>query len=198
LRFDLADVELARRLVAGDEAAFDEFFADYFPRLSRFAVARLGGNDDAAEEVVQSSLIRALQKMHTYRGEAALFSWLCTICRREIFDRLEREGRAHEWSLAEDDPAMRAALDALAVSAGADAERKLEQQESQRLVQIALDHLPKRYRDALQWKYVEDLSVAEIGERLGLGYKAAESTLTRARNAFREGFIIASTAGGDR
>ena len=38
----MSDVALARRVIAGDEAAFDEFFTVYFPRLYRFALARLG------------------------------------------------------------------------------------------------------------------------------------------------------------
>src|SRR5215831_1959391 len=86
------DLDLARRLVAGEESAFETFFADYFPRLYRFACARLG-DEDAAEDVAQTTLIRALARMSTYRGESALFTWLCTFCRHEISAWLERTGR---------------------------------------------------------------------------------------------------------
>lgn len=61
-------------MLAGDEGASEALFADYFPRLYRFARLRLGGDDEGAEEVVQSTLIRAVRKLHTYRGEAALFT----------------------------------------------------------------------------------------------------------------------------
>lgn len=44
----MTDTVLVRRLLAGEEAAFDEFFAGYFPRVYRFALARLGGDADAA------------------------------------------------------------------------------------------------------------------------------------------------------
>jgi len=40
----------------------------------------------------------------------------------------------------------------------------------------------------LEWKYIQGLSVAEIATRLGTSMKAAESMLTRARLAFREGY----------
>jgi RNA polymerase sigma-70 factor (ECF subfamily) len=53
---------------------------------------------------------------------------------------------------------------------------------------MALDDLPDRYGDVLEWKYLHGLSVNEIAGRLGLTAKAAESMLTRARAAFREGF----------
>ena len=75
--------ELVRRMLGGDEGAFDEFFADYFPRLFRFAVLRLR-DQDAAEDIVQTSLIAAVRSLGSWRGEATLFTWLCTICRREI------------------------------------------------------------------------------------------------------------------
>lgn len=54
---------------------------------------------------------------------------------------------------------------------------------------VTLDRLPGSYANALEWKYVEGLPVAEIAGRLGLSPKAAESLLTRARTAFREGFV---------
>jgi RNA polymerase sigma-70 factor (ECF subfamily) len=181
------DVLLARRLAAGDESAFDSFFADYFPRLFRFACSRLGGKEDEAEDVVQATLVSAVRKIQTYRGEAALFTWLCTICRREIGVRRERAGLAIDASLPEDDPVARAALDTL-VAGSSDPGLELDRLEEARLVQATLDHLPGRYGDALKWKYMLDLSVEQIASRLGVGYKAAESLLARARQAFREAF----------
>jgi len=59
-------------------------------------------------------------------------------------------------------------------------------------VAATLDHLPATYGDVLEWKYLHGLSVGEIASRLGIGYKAAESRLSRARAAFREGFSIAA------
>ena len=186
----MSDIALTRRVLAGDEAAFDEFFARYFPRLYRFALARLDNNEDAAEEIVQRVLIRALDRLHTYRGEAALLTWLCSLCRREIAARYEAESRRREVSLVDERPEIRVALDALAASGSIDPEALLGRQELADLVRLTLDHLPGRYGDVLEWKYMQDLSVHEIADRLGVGYKAAESLLTRARAAFRDGFAL--------
>ena len=182
------DLELADRLRAGDEAAFEAFFAEYFPRVYRFARSRLGGDDDAAEEVAQTTLVKALAKIGTFRGEAALFTWVCTLCRHEISSWFERAGRGPQVSLSDDSSDTRAVLEALAALSDDDPEREYQRSELSRLVQVTLDHLPSRYGEALMWKYIEGASVGEIGARLGLGYKAAESLLTRARQAFREGF----------
>jgi len=184
----IQDLELARRLRAGEERAFDAFFREYFPRVYRFARIRLGGDDEPAEEVAQATLIKALAKIGTYRGEGALFTWLCTLCRHEIVRWVERTGRNVHVSLADDSSNTRTVLDAIAALSDDDPEQEYQRNELSRLVQTTLDHLPGRYGDALAWKYVDGASVEEIARRLGLGYKAAESLLTRARHAFREAF----------
>lgn len=184
----MTDLALARRLVAGDEAAFDEFFAAYSSRLYRFALGRLDGNEDAAEEIVQRVLIRGLERLRSYRGEAALFTWLCTLCRHEVAAWRAQQGRAREVSFFEDRAELRAMLDALAATDTDDPESALRRRELTGFVQLTLDHLPGRYGEVLEWKYIHELSVDEIARRLDVGYKAAESLLTRARAAFREGF----------
>src|SRR5947207_6607527 len=157
------DADLAQRLRAGEESAFDAFFAEYFPRVYRFARVRLGGDDDAAEEVAQTTLIKALAKAGTYRGEAALFTWLCTFCRHEIHRWLERAGRNVHVSLTDDSSDTRAVIDAIAALSGENPEQEYQRSELSRVVHVTLDHLPGRYRDALVWKYLEGRSVEEIG-----------------------------------
>jgi RNA polymerase sigma-70 factor (ECF subfamily) len=177
---------LLRRLRQGDEGAFQEFFDAHFPRLYRFALTRVG-DEDAAEEIVQVTLIQAIRGLATFRGEAALFTWLVTICRREIASSFERMRRRSTVSLEEDLPEVRATLEALAnLEAGPD--EATHRQEVARLVRVALDFLPARYGDVLEWKYIDEHSVSDIAGRLGLSPKAAESMLTRARQAFREAF----------
>ena len=139
-----SDRELVRRMLGGDEAAFDEFFADYFPRLFRFALRRVA-DEDIAEDLVQSTLIKAMRSLSSWRGEASLFTWLCTICRHEIHDHWQRVGSRPEIALIDDAPEVRAALEAL--SAGGDSpERALERTELAGAVQLVLDHLPEALR----------------------------------------------------
>lgn len=179
--------QLVRRMLDGDERAFREFFDEYFARLYRFALPRLNGSADAAQEVVQATLCRAVRRLDTFRGEAALFTWICQICRRQIADHM-REHRRHAERvvLIEDSPQVQAALDAIAAPEGEQPESRLAQGQVASLVRAVLDHLPARYGDALEWKYVEGMSVDEIGARLGIGTTAAQSLLARARTAFRE------------
>jgi RNA polymerase sigma-70 factor (ECF subfamily) len=185
--------ELVRRMLGGDEGAFDEFFADYFPRLFRFAVLRLR-DPDAAEDIVQTSLIAAVRHLGSWRGEASLFTWLCTICRREIAAWQKRTSRRVIVSIDDDDRSLRAALDSISAAAD-EPDAGLARADTGRIVQLALDHLPPRYSRALEWKYLEELSVDDIAGRLQCTPKAAESLLTRARDAFRDAFAAIQASG---
>ncbi len=182
------DRGLVRRMLAADERAFDEFFDGHFPGLYRFALTRLDHDADAAEEVAQATICKAIAKLATYRGEAALFTWLCTFCRHEISTYYKRNKLASRHvDLIEDTPEVRAALESAGTNLDGP-EKAFDRAEIGRLVQVALDQLPSHYGSALEWKYLEGVSVKEIASRLKLSPKAAESLLTRAREAFRDGF----------
>ena len=184
-----ADKKLAERVLNGDRASFDAFFNSYYQRLYRFALVRLDHDEDLADETAQVVLCQAISKLDTYRGEAPLFSWLCTFCRYEVSKQRKARQRAQgDTPLVEDDPSVRAALDSLLANASTDPDAAVYQHEVRRLVKVALDHLPSMYADTLEAKYVHDMSVKEIADVIGKSPKATESVLTRARNAFKENF----------
>lgn len=171
-----SDRELVKRMLAGEEHAFAVFFDGYFSRLYRFALPRLGQDADAAEDVVQAALCKAISALKSWRGEAALFTWLCTFCRHEISGHYRlSDRRPQSLGPIENAPEIPAA-------------DETHQNEVKRLVHSTLDGLPDGYGDVLEWKYILGLSVEEIATRLGVSLKAAESLLTRARQAFRDAF----------
>jgi RNA polymerase sigma-70 factor, ECF subfamily len=178
---------LVRRMLAGEERAFTAFFDAYFSRLYRFALPRLNTDSQAAREVVQAALTKAMRRLADYRGEAALFTWLCQICRREVVDYLRAHKRYSERVvLIEDSEELRAAIDSIEAPEEFDVARSYRKEELGRMVRTVLDRLPAHYGDALEWKYVEGRSVEEIGELLGIGHTAAQSLLARARESFRQ------------
>ena len=184
---DLEDRRLVKRLLAHDREAFTEFFDGYFPRLYRFARTRFVEDPEVTKEIVHVTLSKAIRKLSTYRGEAALFTWLCTICRNEINDHVERLVRERKHVvLTEDLPDVRAAVDALAAPASDEPEDNFRRMETTRLIQVALDRLPTHYGNALEWKYIYGFSVEEIADKLGLGLDAAQSVLARAKRAFHD------------
>ena len=182
------DRSLAAQVAQGDAAAFDVFFKEYFPRLFRFALGRVDNDPALAEEVVQRTMCIVVRKMGTYRGEALLFTWLCQICRNEMSAVFRQRGdEVREYLPIEDHPAVQAALESMSAD-DYRPETAQSQKEIGEFVRATLQHLPGRYATALQMKYVNGNSVNEIARELGLSEKAAESLLTRARKAFKDGF----------
>lgn len=182
------DRALARDVASGDAAAFDAFFKEYFPRLFRFALGRVENDPALAEEVVQRTMCIVVRKMGSYRGEALLFTWLCQICRNEMSAVFRQRGDRYRADIPIDDhPAVQAALESMWAD-DLRPETAQRQEEIAQFVHATLQQLPARYARVLELKYVDGDSVAEIARELDLSEKATESLLTRARNAFRDGF----------
>ncbi len=189
-----ADRAIAKRLLRGDEDAFREIFDSFFPRLYRFALVRLNGDQEEAREMVQQTFCKAFERLDSYRGEASLYGWMCQILRNTITDLGRRKQREYRrMPLLEDDRTIQGILETLAAPELEEPENTMWRLDMMRLIQATLDNLPGHYGDILEWKYVDGLSVKEIADQLDVGPKAAESLLTRARAAFRE--AIAAIAG---
>lgn len=184
------DLAVAQRILRGDERAFRDLFDRFFPRLYRFALAHVNGDHDRASEVVQQTLCKGMERLDTYRGEAALYTWFCQICRRTVIDQRRKTQRAGQVvQPLEDEPDIRAVLETVAAPLEEQPEVQAWRSDIRRLVQATLDVLPGRYGDVLEWKYVDGLPVVDIAVRLDIGVKAAESLLVRARSAFREAIL---------
>jgi RNA polymerase sigma-70 factor (ECF subfamily) len=195
----LDDKTLVNEMLAGQKQAFHRFFDEYFARLYRFALARLADDPDAARDVVQVTFTRAIRKLHTYRAESALFTWLCAICRNETSEWLRQQSRYREHVvLIEDHPDVQAAVDSFQLPEEQLPEAQLRRAENLRLIEVALDALPARYGDVLEWKYVEGRSIREIAARLNLGQEATQSLLARAKRAFADVYTSLSSAVADR
>jgi RNA polymerase sigma-70 factor (ECF subfamily) len=183
------DIKLVGRLMSRDQVAFQEFFDDYFPRLFRFIVRRVGDDQEAARDIVQAALTRGVRRLETYRGEASLFTWLCQITRRELSDHLARLQReqtyVHRLVELEDDPNNRAILESIPADAACEPEAVAQREDLAARVHAALDYLPSRYAKVLELKYLEELSVEAIAARLGVSVISVQSLLARARQAFR-------------
>ena len=180
------DRRLVDRLLAGDEAAFEELVDGNLQRIFRFALSRLGGERDLARDIAQSTIVHAIERIDTYRGEAPLFQWLCTVCRSQISEHFRRLERRREDSL-EAVPEGHRTFGEIP-SDGDDPEIALGRRETMAFVHVTLDTLPEHYRQALVWKYHDNASTQDIAERLGSTTKAVESMLTRARESFRREF----------
>jgi len=191
----LDDKRLVKQLLEGNKQAFDRFFDDNFARLYRFAIARMPDDPQAARDIVQVTLTKAMRNMQTYRAESALFTWLCAICRNELSDWLAKNARYRQHVvLTEDFPEVQAAVDSFHAPESSSPEVNYQRTEKIRLIQVALDRLPANYGNVLEWKYIEGRSTKEIAAQLELGTEATQSLLARAKRAFAEIYSTMTSA----
>lgn len=190
------DLAARNLILAGDRRAAEQLFRRHLEGLYEFAHFRVGGDRGLAEEVVQDTFVTAFERLSAYDGRASLHAWLCGIARNKVrAHRRARRGRPLDDVLAEADPEIDRIL--AEVSREPLPEWVLEQAETRELVGATLSSLPPEYRDALVGKYVDELSTADVGLRLGKGTKAAESTLSRARLAFARIFEMLARRRGE-
>src|SRR3954447_16879678 len=91
------DIELVRRALARDEAAFRAIMQANNRRLYRLARGILR-NDSEAEDVVQETWVRAFTHLESFRGDSSLVTWLSRIAMNEALGRLRRARPNVEWT----------------------------------------------------------------------------------------------------
>jgi RNA polymerase sigma-70 factor (ECF subfamily) len=178
-----ADRALVVRMRAGDQRAFDEFFNTCTPRLLAFAARRTAMDITQLEDIVQNTLLKAVRKLDSYRGEAALFTWLTQICRNELSDAHRKAARQPEHVSL--DESTNLTLAQLRGSESLEPAAALEWSTRRSAIMHILNTMPDQYTRALEAKYGDGLSVEDIALEFGLTLAAAQSLLSRARQAFR-------------
>ncbi len=185
----LADQLLRDSILSGDRGAAEGLFRREMESVYEFVHYRVGRQQAIAEDVVQDTFVTAFERLETYDGRSTLHTWICGIARNKIREyRRKRKTTSIEQILADSDADIDAILSHLETEPLPD--WVVEHEETAELVGATLSSLPPDYREALVSKYVDGLSVAQIGGRTGRSEKAAESMLHRARLSFSRVFQL--------
>jgi RNA polymerase sigma-70 factor (ECF subfamily) len=181
-----------RRILAGEPAAAAQLADLSLAPLYRFCFYRLDRNRHLCEEVVQQTLLTAIERIEQYepsRSGNEIFGWLTGLARNEIqraMTHRERTTSLNELWLRMDRDLVEVLGRIDANALGADV---LERDETRQMVGAAMSQLPASYREALEAKYINGESVRDMASRWSTTEKAIESRLSRAREAFRETFL---------
>jgi RNA polymerase sigma-70 factor (ECF subfamily) len=190
---DTTEHELLRRLQAGDADAFDILFRHHAPKVARQAMHLLA-NDAEAEEVVQEVFLTLYEKAQTFRGEAALSTWLYRLTANAALTRLRYRKRRPEVCIDDYLPrfqddghhAVRPVVDW-----SHDLERRWAAAERRRLLHDAIAALPPLDKAVVVYSDLEELSNKAIGDILGLSVPAVKARLHRARLFLRGKLTVA-------
>jgi RNA polymerase sigma-70 factor (ECF subfamily) len=159
----------------GDPEAVRALIDSIGPVVYGFVFARVGGNEPAAQDLLQETLIEALRSAPTFRGDASLRTWVCAIARRRLARHYETERRQ---AVAESGLALLGGID------GGVAGTRDELEHRDEIVR-ALGRLAPVHRQVLVMKYLDELSVSQIADELGRSPVQIQSLLQRAREGLR-------------
>ena len=177
------DSALVDGLRRHDPAVLKHFSDCFLPSVWRFVYVRVKGDRHLAEDIVSESVLALLKAVADPELEIGHpVAWLRSVAANKVVDHFRAAARVQHL--------IDQAKQTRPVTSNEDAAAGQELLERREEIREVLGQLPEQSRLALEWKYVDKLSVREIAERLGVTEKAAESILFRGRREFRERMLL--------
>jgi RNA polymerase sigma-70 factor (ECF subfamily) len=169
------DEDLAAEYVGtGDRAALDELVRRYSPRLRRMIITLLGPDEEAVLDAEQEVFVSLIRRISRFRGASTFATFFYRLARNRVLDLIRARQRYGKRVLSLAEPDRTAAR-------GRTPEQAAMENESARLLRIALGTLAPDDQIMLYLKDGEGQSVAELGEALGMPVGTIKSRLARGR-----------------
>src|SRR2546421_2238422 len=162
----------ADRIRAGDIDAFEALYRTYWQRLYAFAFRYVQTKEDA-EEVTQEVFFRIWRGRAQWMPAGAVRNYLYLAVRNAARDRLERAAVARRWRVGQ-------------VARAAEIQSELEAADLVATVQRALAELPPKRSAVCKLRLIDELSYAQIADRLGICEKTVETQIARGLKFLRD------------
>jgi len=177
--------EPAERAIAAE--GFAEEALPWLDAVYRFSMRLTRGDQDAAEDLVQDTFLRAHRFWHTYERGTNAKSWLFTICRNTYLHQKDLVRNQRERPEADLDARMEALSAASVFDTGSsDPEQAFFGALIDDRVVEAIDALPEEFHDVLVLSDLGDLKYGEIAEVLDIPVGTVKSRLFRARKLLQD------------
>lgn len=171
--------DLVSRVLGGDPQAERELYDRHVDRVYRLAY-RMTGDTEMAADCSQETFVKVFGKLDTFRGEAALSTWITSIAYSVIYNALRKVKRSRESDVGLE------AVDAAQLSAPT---RRAEPDLKASLSR-AIERLPDGYRTVFVMHDVEGYTHEEIASSLGIQEGTSKAQLSRARAKLRQALAV--------
>lgn len=169
---------------SGEPSAFEALVTRYEKRIYRLAWNMTQNHSDA-EDVVQDAFLKAFQHLRDFHGKSRFYTWLVRITVNEALMKLRRR-RHIEISIDDPVDTEDAYMPRELKSGVPSPEERFSHNEIRRFLEEAISELHYRLRVVFQLRDIEELSIEETAEALGLTIAATKTRLLRARLKLRD------------
>jgi RNA polymerase sigma-70 factor (ECF subfamily) len=176
-----SDAQLVEGIRQARQADFAILYERYFPRIYRFAYARLRNHADT-EEVVQETFAAVFRSIDAYRGQSSLLSWIYGIAKNTVNNYIRRS-RAHDQRVE------RAETELVRSAHSLDActpEEHLSLRRYQDAIQERLASVADWHQEVFVLRHVDNLPIGEIAKRVSRSNDAVRSSLYRIKRLLVE------------
>jgi RNA polymerase sigma-70 factor, ECF subfamily len=167
-------------ILAGEREKFHDLIRPH-ERLVYLTALALVKNETEAEDIAQEAILRAYRKLASFRGDAKFSTWLTAITLNEARTRLRAEKRAQFDSLDDKSSETGDYTPAALTDWREVPSETLERKEIRSLMQQAVSELPDAFRQVVILRDMEEMSVNETAEALGISIALVKVRLHRAR-----------------
>ena len=173
-------------LLAGDEKAFELLVVNESPRLFR-VIYRILGDEEEAQNILQETFLQAFQRMHTFRGESKLTTWLYAIginLSRASLRKSKRFSSLNDQDVERMLPSFAKGMFTESPETW-DPHKLTERNDRHLLLHDAIEQLPEDYKAIVILRDIEEHSTEEVASMLNITGGAVRVRLHRARMALR-------------
>ncbi len=179
------EIELVKRLQAGDESAFDELYHTYYARATAIAY-RLTKNQADAQDVVQESFLQVHKSIQSLQDPQFFYSWLNRIIHSKCVNLFYRNRNEN-------------AIDPAKIESKQSYEEKrrymLPQKEheytsEQEVLRNIIGQMNEKYREVLELAYLKQMKLQEIASYLDLPLGTVKTRCRRAKQELKERILL--------
>ncbi|MCJ7769495.1 MAG: RNA polymerase sigma factor [Dehalococcoidales bacterium] len=174
------ETELVEKLKQGDTDAVEQMYNANVDHVYSLVFNQVDRNHEVAQEIVQETFIAAVKSVKFFQVRSSISTWLYSIANRKVADFYRRKKSEEKHRVGYDIESDKMSDSSQSTAAHGETE------DLNIVVRQALLKLPLHYRQAIIFKYVEGLSVSDIGEIMGRTEKSVEGLLSRARKELQD------------
>lgn len=181
---NLLENQLVKLALKGDQSAFAEIVGLYQERIYHMSY-RMLSNKQEAEDVVQETFLRVHHHLERFDENMKFSTWIYRIATNLCIDRLRKRKPIYSLDAESSDYE---GLDGYAMIPSDDRtpESELLLSETQRIIHEAIDTLPPKYKSVMILRYIQEMSLQEVGDVLGMPVTTIKTRVHRGREFLRK------------